>query len=1018
MPPLQKQPVSINFAKGLDLKTDPFQVPIGSFLSLENSVFTTGDLLQKRNGFAPLTPLPNATSTYLTTFNGNLTAIGTELYALVNNETQWVDKGTIQPVELNTLPLIRSNTNQSYASSSVSSTNLVCTVFIDNIPSGSTTTPAYKYVVADAVTGQNISPPQIIPIGFGTIVGSPKVVTLLNNFLILVSVFDGTKYFLKYLRVSLSTPQQIASPVTISNHYLPVFDIAVINDTMFATWAGSDNAIHVTAVLSNLQQINTIIVSGYTATSISITGDTTGMTPRIYVSFYDSISQNGYTFSIDGSLNIQFAPVATIVGEVLANLTSSALNGAVSIFYEIVNFYSYDMTLPTNYLKSVSVSSGGTASSPVVLVRSVGLFSDSFIVGEHIYVLCAYQSVFQPTYFLINDEGDVVAKLAYSNGGGYATHGLTNVTVTDTTAKIAYLVKDLISAVNKTQGAANAAGIYSQTGINLASFDVDSNITSTAEIGQDLHLTGGFLWMYDGYTPVEHLYHVWPDNVEGTWSTTGGSMQAQPDGSTNDDAYFYQVTYEWSDNQGNVFRSAPSIPLSISTTGSASTGSVTLNIPTLRLTYKIANPVKIVIYRWSVGQQVYYQTTSIQVPTLNDTTIDSIEYIDKLADSSILGNDIIYTTGGVVENIPAPAVKALTLFDTRLFYIDAEDQNLLGFSKQVIESTPVETSDLFTIFVSPTSAAQGPTGPMQALAPLDDKLVIFKKNAIYYINGKGPDNTGASSQYSEPTFITATVGSDNQKSIVFMPSGLMFQSDKGIWLLGRDLSTSYIGAPVETFTQNATVLSANNIPETNQVRFTMDSGITLMYDYYYGQWGTFTNIPSIASTLYEDLQTYINAEGQAFQEKPGHYLDGSNPVLMSFKTSWISLAGLQGYERFYEMLMLGKYYSPFKLGVELAYDYSDSPSQQIIVSPDNYNGPYGSLPIYGDGTPYGGNSNVFNPRIFPSKQKCETFQVAVKEIYDPSFGVISGAGLTLSGLNLVIGVKKGYRTSSAGKSFG
>ena len=99
----------------------------------------------------------------------------------------------------------------------------------------------------------------------------------------------------------------------------------------------------------------------------------------------------------------------------------------------------------------------------------------------------------------------------------------------------------------------------------------------------------------------------------------------------------------------------------------------------------------------------------------------------------------------------------------------------------------------------------------------------------------------------------------------------MFQSDKGIWLLGRDLSTSYIGAPVQSLTLNATVLSALNIPATNQVRFTLDSGITLMYDYYYSQWGTFTGVPGISSTLYQSLHTYINSFGQVFQETPGLY---------------------------------------------------------------------------------------------------------------------------------------------------
>jgi hypothetical protein len=70
------------------------------------------------------------------------------------------------------------------------------------------------------------------------------------------------------------------------------------------------------------------------------------------------------------------------------------------------------------------------------------------------------------------------------------------------------------------------------------------------------------------------------------------------------------------------------------------------------------------------------------------------------------------------------------------------------------------------------------------------------------------------------------------------------------------------GAPVEALTQGATVLSALNIPSTNQVRFTLDTGITLMYDYFFGQWGTFVNVPALSSTVYQGLHTYINSLGQ------------------------------------------------------------------------------------------------------------------------------------------------------------
>src|SRR5271167_1513933 len=96
---LQKQPISINFAQGLETKTDPNQVPVGKFLALNNSVFTKGGALTKRNGYGTLPSLPDATSTNLTTFNGNLTAIGTKVEAFSAGSQTWVaaSPSKIQP---------------------------------------------------------------------------------------------------------------------------------------------------------------------------------------------------------------------------------------------------------------------------------------------------------------------------------------------------------------------------------------------------------------------------------------------------------------------------------------------------------------------------------------------------------------------------------------------------------------------------------------------------------------------------------------------------------------------------------------------------------------------------------------------------------------------------------------------------------------------------------------------------------------------------------------------------------
>ena len=51
---------------------------------------------------------------------------------------------------------------------------------------------------------------------------------------------------------------------------------------------------------------------------------------------------------------------------------------------------------------------------------------------------------------------------------------------------------------------------------------------------------------------------------------------------------------------------------------------------------------------------------------INDPTIDYVTFTNTFADSAILGDVILYTTGGVVEDMPPPASIDSELFDTRL----------------------------------------------------------------------------------------------------------------------------------------------------------------------------------------------------------------------------------------------------------------------------------------------------------------------------------------------------------------
>lgn len=1015
---LTKQAIDVSFAKGLDTKTDPKRVAIGNFVRLENSVFDKGGELRKRNGYGPMAALPANDYSYLTTFNGDLTAIGSKIAAYNQANAIFVAKGTIQPMSVSILPIIRNNLNQTAADSVIAPNGLVCTVYLET--DGSTTTN--KYVIADSITGQNIVAPSVIPVTSGTVSGGMRVFVLGAHFIV---VFTNNSTHLQYVAINTASPTTVSANTDIATSYVAKttlsWDGYVAGNKLYLAYntTSGGQSIQIRSLSSTLTLSATKTFAGQIATMVSVTADISNpLSITIWVSYYDLPSTTGFTLALDSSLNQVLVPTQFESTRTLLNIASAAQNTVNTIFTEVSHTDS-NTSLVCNFVNGVTVTASGTVGAPYVVMRSVGLASKATIIGSVIYFLSVYSSLYQPTYFLVNGTlstaaaPSVAGKLAYQNGGGYLTTGLPGISVIGTTASVPYLFKDLIQAVNKNTnvpGGTQVNGIYSQTGINLGSFTIGTVGLDTAEIGHDLHLSGGFLWMYDGYLPVEHNFFLYPDTPAVTAHTTGGSMSAQQ--------YFYQATYEWTDNQGNAFRSAPTIPITVTTTAAIS--SVTLNIPTLRLTYKTANPVKIVVYRWSAAQESYYQTTSISSPLLNDTTVDSVTFLDTNADSTILGNNLIYTTGGVVEDVNAPATNLLTQFDTRLWLVDAEDPNLLWYSKQVIEATPVEMSDLFTMYVPQIVGAA--TGQITSIYPMDDKLIISKGgNSLVYVNGSGPDNTGANSQYSNPVFITSTVGCANQQSMVLTPNGLMFQSNKGIWLLSRGMEASYIGDAVEDFTTGATVNSAVLVSGTNQVRFTLSTGITLMYDYYYGQWGVFVGVSALSSTIYQGLHTFINSFSEAFQETPSLYLDGSNPVLMAFKTGPLRLDQLQSYQRAYFFYLLGTYISPHKLVLSMTYDYESSPSQSVTISPTNYSTPFGSgtsQSPFGQGTPFGGGTSSYDWRVFLDRQRCMAFAITMQEIFDATLGTTAGAGLTLSGLNVICGFKKPFRPQSAAHSAG
>lgn len=982
---IQRQNVSISFAQGIDTKSDPKQVVAGKLLTLENGTFQSPSRIKKRNGYTGLGQIITGTSTSigtgysLETFNNELIETdGTKLYSYAQDLNQWASKGNIINLSEQASPVVRNNYQQTSQDSCYHTVGLQAFVWEDS--SGGS-----RYSVIDTVTGQQF----VSNASLSSTATVPKCYAIGNY--IVIFIFDTSNNRLRWAYIPIVNPTTISAFTDLESdaNTTVVYDATVIGSRIFLCYNNNTGGINLVYMDAFLNVSGELVVAGDAASGcMSIFGD---VAQNAWVVYWNGTSVK--VFIAAYTLATTLVLTRTVV-ETLANVTkvTGVYNGTLGqIFYDISGSPTYNYFIKTN-----TFTVGGTAGTPAVVSRSVGLASKAFFYNGNSFVLSTYDSSLQPTYFVLNQSGQVAAKVSAATGGGIPAKRLVPNVNSLATGKfqISYLQRDFVTTTGGT------AQVYFLTGVMQSTLDFTLTALQTVDIADNLHLTGGFLYMYDGANLVEQSYHLFPEKVTITPSGAGGVILAG--------TYQYSAVYEWTDNFGQIERSAPSIPVSVTNTGSTSSNSV--SIPTLRVTAKKGtNPVSVVLYRTQANQTIFYRVSSITSPTVNDTTADTVTIVDILGDATIIGNQQLYTTGGELENIAPPVPLSINTYKNRIIVIDAENRLNWWYSKQVIQGVPVEFSDFFVQTVDQRG------GDLVVGTQMDDKLILFKSDDIFYVVGDGPAPSGANNDFTPAQLVTTGVGCVDPKSVVTMPLGLMFKSRHGIWLLDRGLNASYIGKDVEAY-NSSHVTSAKLIKDQNQVRFTLDSGVTLTYDYFQQQWSVFTQMSATDSTLFQNNFTYVQSNGLVMQETPGLYTDNNQFIKLKVVTSWLSFAQLQGYQRVRRFLILGDYFSAHKLIIYIAKDFNPNPIQQDIIDAGTLltDPVYGADSPYGSGSPYGGGSQVYQWLIHMSQQKCETVQITLEDSQASNFG----QGFDISTLAFEVGIKRGTFKMPASNSFG
>ena len=1006
--PLQKNKIPISFAQGVDTKTDRKQVVPGKLLLLENGVFQTTNSLIKRNGYAAFakTTADNTTlanSIGVATFKDTLFNLAAEVSgATVTNTYGWayspstfeysINKGTYHPVNVS-----RTAAGTTYGASSPYASvdsftdtvkNLQFLVYTKALTNATTTIInfAFKDLTTNAFISTDVD---LVGIGLTSVSSYFRALKIGTKFVVIFSgTYTGTPG-LYYVTIDVSNlavqsaPQLIKATGTTAGTYLvnSRFDAIVDNNIIYVAYA---DGVAATNTMSLLTISSAFVISAVTAVATANAAQGTCLVAdaanHIWASCNSGLIVNliGYNSNLSGS----YFPLATIF------TSATAITDVVGIISPT------DQERITLFVTDTAGASVYNNPAFVVKIFAKYVAGSISITGDQILLLNA--TVYSKPFNYLNNTYIVVVSY---DGYDAQSYYLLQTTTTDTEQAAAKLCSQsgTFLAGNSVSIYASASGVFSTTLVEKTTSNASRSYIAWsyslsfdhkpvfAEMANNLHVTGGYIYMYDGKQLCEHGYLMQP---------TICTLVDAAAGSVALGTYYYRFTYEWMDSFGQLHISAPSAP-SLPITVAASR-QIDVTIPNLQLSNR-SDQMYIGVYRSSDGTNYYKNSFSGYNGSIRNfrgatTTVfpDSYSFAQAYENQPLL-----YTSGGEVENIDPGATRYLATYNQRLIAIPQEAPNSWWYSKQVIPGSPgaagspVNFSDVFISNIDERG------GGIVGIQQIDEKLIYFKANSIYGLAGNGPAPNGTGDQFNPPQVIATDSGCIEGQSIVLGPSGIIYKSAKGLYLIDRSMSVSYIGAPVESYNSQE-ILSADLIYNLNQFRFGVSANEVLVYNYLFDQWSVFTNHPVVQACIYQNKYTYVKSDGTVYQETPGAYLDDATSISMKLTTGWLSFAELQGFQRLYKLLLLGEYKSAHKLQVTICVDFDDTTVQTSTITAIN--------------------DPLYQYRIFLSRQKCQSMKFTIQDIA-PDVGVLA-EGYSISAMAFEMGVKQGLNKLPAARGVG
>ena len=537
------------------------------------------------------------------------------------------------------------------------------------------------------------------------------------------------------------------------------------------------------------------------------------------------------------------------------------------------------------------------------------------------------------------------------------------------------------------------AGTTNDTAYALARAVIDFNSQlGHEEINGITFVAGACPYIFDGSVYVEEGFHHGPEIVA-VGSAAASGTYTFPNAS---DTFTFCLTWAWQDGQGNWWESAPSGEKTITIVAGSGNYSIT---PTVLSPPTQKPNARLLMYRTkgdSTDTTLYLATTYAGAALISDADLG--------------GGEQLYTAGNVLPNTPAPACRHVSTFQKRLVLSGCGDGSRVHWSKVTTPGFGVEFSS-----GDPThqTAVPADKGRVVGTEELDNQLVILCENGVGVIGGSGPNDSGTQGQYSDFATIISETGCswDSPKSIIRGPEGVWFRSPFGIRLVSRSGGLGLApdgkqaGAEVDSLVSGNLVAVVGDAKQ--QIRFYQSSGTVLIWDYQWKQWTRFTghaNIDAVyADDRYYHLSNYSTTTPLLRYTDETAILDVSDAGAASttfagyVETAWLSFAGIQGFQRVYRLMVLGRFVDtassldPQTINLFVEYDFA-------AASPPSGKTASTLVAAASSGAPVQAQHHF-------AKQKCEALKIGIS--FAPDLGVTKGR-FRLTDLTLQVGVKPGY----------